>query len=127
MSGISGAGRNPSENLLFCERNENACAYGLPKHRHLAEIEEQISIFKGEPVLISFHPHLAPVNRGICTTISAVANKEVNQKEIVDCWVSYYGEKPFVRVLAENEFPEIKNVSGTNGIDLAVRLSLIHI
>ena len=120
MSGISGAGRNPSETLLFCERNENACAYGLPKHRHLAEIEEQLSFFLGDNVLLSFHPHLVPINRGICTTISAVANNGVSRQDIFDCWIAHYGNSRFVRILEEGNFPEIKNVSGTNGIDLSV-------
>ena len=61
MSGISGAGRNATEKLLYCERNESAGAYGLPKHRHLSEIEEQLSLLSmnsSEKVVISFHPHL---------------------------------------------------------------------
>ncbi len=119
MSGISGAGRNPSENLLFCERNENACAYGLPKHRHLAEIEEQLSHFHGDRVVVSFQPHLAPMNRGICTTISAPSADQAKVEAVFECWCDYYGSKPFVRILRDGAFPEVKNVARTNGIDLS--------
>ncbi len=122
MSGISGAGRTPSENLLFCERNENACAYGLPKHRHLSEIEEQLSSFNGHPILLSFHPHLAPINRGICTTISAKSSGTSSIEEIVDCWHTYYKDRPFVRILDHGIFPEIKHVVGTNSIDIAAHI-----
>ena len=47
ISGISGAGKSAYEHLLFCERNESAGVYGLPKHRHLSEIEEHIPLFIG--------------------------------------------------------------------------------
>ncbi|MDG1139213.1 MAG: N-acetyl-gamma-glutamyl-phosphate reductase [Opitutales bacterium] len=122
MSGISGAGRTPSENLLFCERNENACAYGLPKHRHLSEIEEQLSFFNGDPVALSFHPHLAPINRGICTTISAKSTDSSSLAKIVDCWHAYYKDRPFVKILDHGIFPEVKHVVGTNGIDIAAHI-----
>ena len=120
MSGVSGAGRNPSEKLMFCERNENACAYGLPKHRHLSEIEEQLSAFQGQQLTLSFHPHLVPINRGICTTISAPAADQVKVEDIHACWNAYYGDRAFVKILENGSFPEIKNVARTNGIDIAV-------
>ncbi len=120
MSGISGAGRNASEKLLFCERNESASAYGLPKHRHLSEIEEQLSLACSEKITLSFHPHLAPMNRGICSTISVQAKSVLNRKNILDCWSSFYHKRKFVHILDEGEFPDVKDVVGTNRIDLAV-------
>ena len=122
MSGISGAGRNASERLLFCERNESACAYGLPKHRHLSEIEEQLSIANKEQVTLSFHPHLAPMNRGICSTISVLSNGSLDRDSIVDCWTEFYKNRKFVHILNNGEFPDVKDVVGTNRIDLAVNL-----
>ena len=71
MSGVSGAGRKPDLTLLFCECNESARAYGVPKHRHLSEIEQELGIAAGAPVTISFIPHLIPVNTGILTTTTA--------------------------------------------------------
>jgi len=71
MSGVSGAGRKADVSLLFCECNESVRAYGVPKHRHLSEIEQELSIAAGDKVTISFIPHLVPVNSGICTTTTA--------------------------------------------------------
>src|SRR5439155_26273463 len=71
MSGVSGAGRNAKLDYLFAECNESGRAYSLPKHRHLAEIEQELNIAADCHVTISFTPHLIPVNRGIHTTIYA--------------------------------------------------------
>ena len=119
MSGISGAGRNASEKLLYCERNENASAYGLPKHRHLSEIEEQLTLFAKHPVILSFHPHLAPMNRGIHTTISVKAKRTSNLSSIYDIWNEVYHNRPFARVLETGTFPEVSHVVGSNRVDFS--------
>jgi N-acetyl-gamma-glutamyl-phosphate reductase len=120
MSGVSGAGRNATVKLLFCERNESACAYGLPKHRHLSEIEEQLSIAAEKQVIISFHPHLAPMNRGICSTISSLSEGKLKRNTIIECWKEFYNDRKFIHILDEGEFPDVKHVVGTNRIDIAV-------
>lgn len=120
MSGVSGAGRNASEKLLYCERNESACAYGLPKHRHLSEIEEQLSLSFGQDVIISFHPHLAPMNRGICSTISVLANGNLSRDSIWACWNDFYKGRKFVHLLQEGEFPDVSHVVRTNRVDISV-------
>lgn len=120
FSGVSGAGRNPSEKLLYCERNESAVAYGLPKHRHLSEIEEQLGAFAGEEVVISFQPHLAPMNQGIATTISVVAKGKLDAQAVEDCWKEKYANRPFAHVLTSGEFPDVAHVVGTNRIDFSV-------
>jgi N-acetyl-gamma-glutamyl-phosphate reductase len=120
MSGVSGAGRNATEKLLYCERNESAGPYGLPKHRHLSEIEEQLSLRADEDVVISFHPHLAPMNRGICTTISVEAEGNPDRERVMVCWNRIFGDRPFVNLLPEGEFPDVAHVAGTNRIDLSV-------
>ena len=120
LSGISGAGRNPTENLLFCERNESASAYGLPKHRHLSEIEEQLTIAAKNKVVLSFHPHLAPMNRGICSTISTLASEKLDRESIIECWKDFYRGRKFVHILNEGDFPDVKNVVGTNRIEMTV-------
>ncbi|HAY75864.1 MAG: N-acetyl-gamma-glutamyl-phosphate reductase [Verrucomicrobiota bacterium] len=119
ISGISGAGRTASERLLFCERNENSSAYGLPKHRHLSEIEEQLSLFAEENVVLSFQPHLAPMNRGICSTLSVLSEGPVRTEKIYDCWKNAYSNRPFVQILASGTFPETSAVTGTNRIDFS--------
>ena len=79
-SGVSGAGKKADLGYIFCERNESAKAYGLPKHRHLSEIEEELSIAAGENIVVQFNPHLAPMTRGISTTITIPAKYEGIEK-----------------------------------------------
>ena len=70
-SGASGAGRNLKLGNLFCEINESVKAYSVGKHRHIGEIEQELSKASGSKMLIEFTPHLLPINRGIISTIYA--------------------------------------------------------
>ncbi len=130
MSGVSGAGRKADVPFLFVECNESARPYGVPKHRHLSEIEQELSIAANEPVTIQFTPHLIPVNRGILTTLylapenhfqSAEATTELANK-ISECYAAAYANEPFVRLLQGSALPDTKNVIGTNTIEIAWRL-----
>lgn len=121
MSGVSGAGRKAEPAYLFAECNENARAYGLPGHRHLSEIEQELSDAAGEKVTLSFAPHLVPMNRGILTTIHAAPSPGISPREIFDALTAAYKDELFVRLQGGNAFPEIKNVVYTNFIDLAWR------
>jgi N-acetyl-gamma-glutamyl-phosphate reductase len=121
LSGVSGAGRKAEEAYLFCECNESARAYGVPKHRHLSEIEQELSLAAGKPVVIQFTPHLIPVNRGILTTICAQTVRKSDSAMIDRCYQAAYGKEPFVRLLEGKALPDIKNVVGTNFIEIAHR------
>jgi len=122
MSGVTGAGRKAEVDYLFSECNESARPYGVPKHRHLSEIEQELSLLAGEKIVIQFTPHLVPMNRGIATTIYAdVAGNVVNLDPAV-IFNSAYAEEPFVRLLGEARFPDTKNVAGTNFIDVAWKI-----
>ena len=116
-SGVSGAGRKAETPLLYGECNESLRAYGLPKHRHLSEIEQELALAAGCPVTITFVPHLAPMTRGIHTTIFT---KVVGDHEAVlpALEAAYVGE-PFVRV--SKVLPDTKNVTGTNFCDISAR------
>src|SRR6202000_955470 len=70
LSGVSGAGRKVDEFYLYVERAESAKAYGLVKHRHLSEIEEQLALHTGAKTVIQFNPHLVPMRIGIASTIT---------------------------------------------------------
>ena len=76
LSGVSGAGRKADIPFLYVECNESARPYGVPKHRHLSEIEQEISLAAGEKVVIQFTPHLIPVNRGILTTLTMAPSSD---------------------------------------------------
>lgn len=117
-SGVSGAGKKADMGYIFCERNESAKAYGLPKHRHLSEIEEELSIASGENIVVQFNPHLAPMTRGISTTITIPAKYEGVEK-IYEIWNKYYGDKPFVKVLPSGSYPDTLHVANTNRCDIS--------
>jgi len=130
LSGVSGAGRKAEHDYLFCECNESVRPYGLPKHRHLSEIEEQLSGAAGTSVTIQFTPHLVPVNRGILTTLylspaehfQEAAGAAALGERIAARYEAAYGDEPFVRLLEGNALPDTKNVVGTNIVEIAWRL-----
>lgn len=117
-SGVSGAGRTVAETFIYCERNESMKGYSMPVHRHLPEIEEQLEKAAFADVIVQFNPHLAPITRGISTTIVAKSN-QASLQSIYDCWDKAYADKPFVCALPTGTFPDTKQVAGTNRADLA--------
>ena len=130
MSGVSGAGRKAELDYLFVECNESVRPYGVPKHRHLSEIEEQLSLAAKTPVTIQFTPHLIPVNRGILTTLYLAPEKHFSNAaemftltgQITECYQKAYAHEPFVRLLEGKALPDTKNVVGTNVCEIAWRL-----
>lgn len=132
LSGVSGAGRKAELDYLFVECNESVRPYGVPRHRHLSEMEQELSFAAKSPVVIQFTPHLIPVNRGILTTLylapaehfsSTAAMTELNA-HIDACYHQAYDNEPFVRLLDGKAFPDTKNVTGTNVIEIAWRLDV---
>jgi N-acetyl-gamma-glutamyl-phosphate reductase len=119
FSGVSGAGKKVDEMYLYVERSESAKAYGLVKHRHLAEIEEQLSGFAGEKIVMQFNPHLAPMRRGIITTITVPAAPGATIESLYAAWHSAYAGKPFVAILPTGETPDSAHVTGTNRVDIS--------
>jgi N-acetyl-gamma-glutamyl-phosphate reductase len=119
LSGVSGAGRKVEESYLFVERTESAKAYGLVKHRHLAEIEEQLALLTGAKTIIQFNPHLAPMRYGIATTITVPATPGATIEMLYASWRKAYARAPFVHILPSGETPDTAHVVGTNRIDLS--------
>jgi len=119
LSGVSGAGRKVDEVYLFVERAESAKAYGLVKHRHLAEIEEQLALHTGAKTVIQFNPHLVPMRIGIATTITVPAAVGATIEGLYAAWKSFYGSAPFVQILASGETPDTAHVVGTNRVDMS--------
>ena len=109
-SGVTGAGKKPSETTHFCETDGSFKAYGVTKHRHTSEIEQELSLAAGREILCSFTPHLLPVKRGILSTI--YATPKAGAQEIGDCLCAAYANEPFVRVV--ETLPELKHVVGSN-------------
>jgi N-acetyl-gamma-glutamyl-phosphate reductase len=127
---VSGAGRKAELDYLFVECNESVRPYGVPKHRHLSEIEQELSKAAGEKVVIQFTPHLIPVNRGILSTLYLAPEKHFGTdsemqelaSRISASYAKAYEHEPFVRVLEGTALPDTKNVTGTNVIEIAWRL-----
>ncbi len=119
FSGVSGAGKKTEEQYLFVERAESAKAYGLTKHRHLAEIEEQLSAAAGAEVIVQFNPHLAPMRRGIATTITVPAAKNATVDLLYAAWRAAYSTRPFVTILPAGETPDTAHVTGTNRVEIS--------
>ena len=130
LSGVSGAGRKAELDYLFVECNESVRPYGLPKHRHLSEIEQELSVAAGQQVTLQFTPHLIPVNRGILTTLYLQPTTDIRQpgalaaygEKLAACYKAAYAQEPFVRLLEGKALPDTKNVVGTNVLELAWRL-----
>jgi N-acetyl-gamma-glutamyl-phosphate reductase len=130
LSGVSGAGRKAELDYLFVECNESARAYSIPKHRHLSEIEQELSLAANTPVTIQFTPHLIPINRGILSTLYVAPSEHFSDgagaaslaEKLTACYAQAYGNEPFVRVLEGKALPDTKNVVGTNVCEFAWRL-----
>ncbi|MCI8292671.1 MAG: N-acetyl-gamma-glutamyl-phosphate reductase [Hespellia sp.] len=121
-SGTSGAGRGAKVANLFCEVNENMKAYGVATHRHTPEIEEQLGYASGKDVVLSFTPHLVPMNRGILATEYAKLTRDVTWEEIRAVYDQYYQKERFIRVLDQGVFPETKWVEGSNYLDVGFQI-----
>lgn len=119
-SGVSGAGRKVAEDFIFCERSGSMKGYGMPRHRHLSEIEEQLEKAAFADCLVQFNPHLAPVPRGIATTIVARAKTSIDA--LYNTWKKTYCDSPFVSILPSATFPDTRHVVGTNRCDLSAVL-----
>jgi N-acetyl-gamma-glutamyl-phosphate reductase len=118
-SGVSGAGKKADVGYLFCERDSSIKAYGIPGHRHIAEIEEQFGVAAGQPVVVQFNPHLAPMHRGIATTI-VVPAAGVTAAQVEAVWQQAYAGRPFVSVLKSGDFPDTAHVANTNRVAMSV-------
>ena len=108
-SGVSGAGKNPSETTHYCQINDNVHAYNPFKHRHMPEISEKIRVLKGKEVSINFVPHLLPLTRGMLVSVYATLKEDIDVNEVLN---STYKDNEFVRI--RNKPVDVKSVAGTN-------------
>lgn len=136
LSGVSGAGRKVALDFLFVECNESMRAYGVPKHRHISEIEQEMNRVNvgGAPAKIQFIPHLIPVSRGIHTTLMMDPHPRFGAgetfqeseflKEVESAWLEAYSKDVFIRNLNQldsKRLPDTKNILQSQFIDIAWR------
>lgn len=119
-SGVSGAGRSPALAYHYPEANEGFMAYKVGTHRHTPEIEQELSLAAGQPMTVSFTPHLVPMTRGILSTIYAKLTGPADPGKLHAVFVEHYEKEPFVRVLPPGQFPNVRNVRGSNFCDIGV-------
>lgn len=120
-SGLSGAGRTLSLPTHFTESNESFKAYGIGTHRHTPEIEQELGNIAGNDIVLSFTPHLVPMNRGILTTSYALLTKEISSEELIDIYKQYYKNEKFIRIYPKDSLPETKFVGNSNFIDIGIK------
>jgi N-acetyl-gamma-glutamyl-phosphate reductase len=114
-SGVSGAGKTPTERTHFSECHGSISAYGVFAHRHAAEIEQEVG------TSVTFVPHLVPIDRGIFETIYARLRTDVQEATIASTFQAAYAGSPFIR-LTGNDLPEVKHVAHTNFCDIGWRV-----
>ncbi len=115
VSGVSGAGKKASVQMLGSETMGSLRAYNTAgRHRHTPEIAQNIAEVTDRPVSVSFTPVLAPLPRGILTTVTAPVTGGVTTERIRAAYADFYRGEPFIRVLPERVLPETQNVVGSN-------------
>ena len=124
-SGVSGAGREAKQELVFGEVNESVRAYGVGGHRHVAEIEQELAAFGGVEAnpgiaAVDFLPHLIPMTRGILSTSHVRPTRTVTQADLDRLYEAAYRDEPFVTVVPEP--PATKHVTGSNHARIHVHL-----
>lgn len=118
-TGVTGAGNKASDVTHFPNTNDNFKPYGLKKHRHTIEIEEQLGHVAQRNVKVQFTPHLLPVDRGILTTIYIPQEEKRPTEDVLSSlYRNRYANEPFIRL--RRDIPDLKNVRGTNYCDIFV-------
>jgi N-acetyl-gamma-glutamyl-phosphate reductase len=113
-SGMTGAGRAAKEAMLFSEVSEGFHAYGVGHHRHMAELDQEFSLAAGREVIVTFTPHLVPMNRGILSTIYVRGRRGRTPQALHALLLKSYAKEPFVHVLPFGETPQTRHVRGSN-------------
>jgi N-acetyl-gamma-glutamyl-phosphate reductase len=121
-SGISGAGRGAKLGTSFCEAGESFKPYGVIRHRHIPEMEQELSQLAGRQVRVRFTPHLMPASRGMVSTIYLPLKTEVSTQTLQETYVDFYTGEPFVRVLPTGTFPDTAMVKGSNQCHIGIEV-----
>ncbi|XP_071729978.1 probable N-acetyl-gamma-glutamyl-phosphate reductase, chloroplastic [Rutidosis leptorrhynchoides] len=119
-SGVSGAGRSAKEANLYTEVSEGIFSYGITRHRHVPEIEQELSEAANSRVTVSFTPTLMPMSRGMQSTINVQMAPGISVEDLKQKLKSYYENEEFVTVLPGDQAPHTKYVQGSNGCHINV-------
>ena len=122
ISGVTGAGKTPSARTHFCSADENVEAYNVCRHRHTPEIEQIL----GLEHRVVFTPHLAPLKRGLHSTVTlplAASAASLTAEEAVDQYRRFYAGRSFVRVLDAGQTPKTASVAGSNACQIGLAVN----
>jgi N-acetyl-gamma-glutamyl-phosphate reductase len=124
-SGVSGAGKRFLEknNNLFYAVNENLHSYKALAHQHTGEVDQELSEAAGQAVHLNFVPHLAPITRGILSSISCALKPGLGKDDVMAAWQHAYAGRVFVRIRANSQAVEVANVANSNFCDLGCDVS----
>jgi len=120
ISGVTGAGKKPSARTHYCSANENLEAYGVGTHRHTPEMEHNLERAGQGTHPVLFTPHLAPLARGILSTVTVKLAREASTDELLALYHEAYDGCDFVGVCPKGTQPKSASVSGTNNAQVAV-------
>jgi len=122
-SGTTGAGRTAKINLIASEVSGSLTSYKFGGvHQHTPEIEETLSAISGQDVKVSFTPILAPMPRGILSTITVKLTKKITIEEVRKYYREYFAHSPFVHLLPEGQMPKTASVLGSNHAQIQVAI-----
>jgi len=119
-SGVSGAGRKAEVGTLFCEASDSLRAYSVSGHRHHPEIVEQLERIAGQPVGLTFVPHLVPMIRGMFTTLHLRICEDAWQTDFQALYEKHYAAEPFIDVMPAGSLPDTRCVRASNYIRIAL-------
>lgn len=122
ISGVSGAGRGCNTRTHFCHANESVEAYSVASHRHTPEIEQTLSDVSGRDMSVVFTPHLAPLTRGLLSTVYLEVSSDVEAKDIQSLYEQRYEDEALVSVLPQGQMPATASVVATARAQVGVAL-----
>ncbi|HUX36624.1 MAG TPA: N-acetyl-gamma-glutamyl-phosphate reductase [Rectinemataceae bacterium] len=122
-SGVTGAGKEPTKTTHYPEAADSIAPYKIGEHRHGPEIERNLAAMAGRPVEAIFTPHLAPMGRGIVSTIYAPLAEPIEASTLRELYASFYAGEPFVRVLPLGSVATNRNVRLSNYCDISLHLA----
>lgn len=122
ISGVSGAGRTPSERTHYCHANESVEAYGVGRHRHTPEIEQTLTGVAGRPMDVVFTPHLVPLTRGLLSTVYLEAASGVSAEQVQQAYADAYAQEVLVTTLPSGQMPRTGSVAGSARAQVGVAL-----
>jgi len=123
-SGASGAGRVPGQAPMFIElqKQNSFRPYKVNAHRHMPEIDQEVSFINGSRVEVNFVPHVVPMERGMLSTIYLKLKKQIDDRKAHKLYKDFYKNEYFIRVLEEGVYPDTKNVVRTNFCDIGLKI-----